>query len=189
MAGFEYVPASATIVGIREAAATDDVFSSGVDADTNDRFVVNADGSMEWGPGNAALDTMLSRGAADRLVLTDGAVANSGFVFGSTGNIVFGRVPNGNPGISSGGDVTFYRSGAGTWTMDGHLTLNDAKNVAVGSVTGTKIGTATTQKIGFFNATPVTQPASPGADATDLASVITLANNIKARLVSLGLTA
>jgi len=55
------------------------------------------------------------------------------------------------------------------------LTISDASNVVVGSTTGTKIGTATTQKIGFFNATPVVQPAA----ATD----------IKTALVNLGLLA
>lgn len=36
----------------------------------------------------------------------------------------------------------------------------DATNLAVGTTTGTKIGTATTQKLGFWNVTPVVQPAA-----------------------------
>jgi len=43
------------------------------------------------------------------------------------------------------------------------ITIADAKNIAVGTTTGTKIGTATTQKLGFYNATPVTQRADAGA--------------------------
>lgn len=39
-------------------------------------------------------------------------------------------------------------------------TLDDGANVAVGSTTGTKIGTATTQKLAFFNSTPIVQPAN-----------------------------
>lgn len=39
-------------------------------------------------------------------------------------------------------------------------TYTDAINIAVGSTTGTKIGTATTQKLGFWNKTPVVQPAA-----------------------------
>lgn len=39
------------------------------------------------------------------------------------------------------------------------MTLADAYNLVLGSTTGTKIGTATTQKIGFYNATPVVQPS------------------------------
>ncbi|MEK6860587.1 MAG: hypothetical protein AABY07_01330 [Nanoarchaeota archaeon] len=42
-------------------------------------------------------------------------------------------------------------------TVSGNLTLADAKNLIVGSTTGTKIGTAITQKLGFFNAGPVVQ--------------------------------
>lgn len=42
------------------------------------------------------------------------------------------------------------------------LNLSDGINVVVGSSTGTKIGTATTQKISFFNSTPIAQPSSTG---------------------------
>lgn len=41
-----------------------------------------------------------------------------------------------------------------------NLTINEAKNIAVGATTGTKIGTATTQKLAFFNSTPIVQPAA-----------------------------
>jgi hypothetical protein len=43
--------------------------------------------------------------------------------------------------------------------------LRDAANVAIGSTTGTKIGTATTQKIGFYNSTPVIQQTGDVATA------------------------
>ncbi len=39
-------------------------------------------------------------------------------------------------------------------------TWTDAVNMSFGTVTGTRIGTATTQRIGFWNATPVVQPTS-----------------------------
>jgi hypothetical protein len=48
------------------------------------------------------------------------------------------------------------------------FTLSDGMNIVAGSTTGTKIGTATTQKLGFFNATPIVQPAS----TTDLRTVL-----------------
>jgi hypothetical protein len=38
--------------------------------------------------------------------------------------------------------------------------LNDGANVVLGTTTGTKIGTATTQKLGFWNAAPVARPGS-----------------------------
>jgi hypothetical protein len=51
-------------------------------------------------------------------------------------------------------------------TFSGTKTLADATDIAVGTGTGTKIGTATTQKLGFYNATPVVQ-ASSTADIKD----------------------
>lgn len=59
---------------------------------------------------------------------------------------------------------------SGATTLSAALTLSDV-NVVLGTTTGTKIGTATNQKLGFFNATPVVQPAG----TTDvLASLVTL---------------
>ena len=40
------------------------------------------------------------------------------------------------------------------------LTMADAGDIALNATTGTKIGTATTQKLGFFNATPVVQQSN-----------------------------
>lgn len=48
---------------------------------------------------------------------------------------------------------------------DGNITMPDAGNVVTNATTGTKIGTAVTQKIGFWNATPVVQPAAAGQAA------------------------
>lgn len=42
------------------------------------------------------------------------------------------------------------------------MTINDAGNISVGSTTGSKIGTATSQKLGFYNAAPIVQPTPPG---------------------------
>jgi hypothetical protein len=49
------------------------------------------------------------------------------------------------------------------------FTIADANDIAVGTTTGTKIGTATTQKIGFFNKAPVVQPTAV-ADITTIAT-------------------
>lgn len=42
-------------------------------------------------------------------------------------------------------------------TLSG-ITMTDATNIILNATTGTKIGTATTQKLGFYNATPIVQP-------------------------------
>lgn len=42
-------------------------------------------------------------------------------------------------------------------TISTSVTFAEAANIATGATTGTKIGTAATQKLGFWNATPVVQ--------------------------------
>lgn len=46
-----------------------------------------------------------------------------------------------------------------TYDSNGHLTWVEGKNVQFGTTTGTKLGTGVSQKIGFWGATPVVQPA------------------------------
>ncbi len=48
----------------------------------------------------------------------------------------------------------------------GTITLPNSANIAAGTGAGTKIGTATTQKLGLWNANPIVQPATGGAAAT-----------------------
>jgi hypothetical protein len=45
-------------------------------------------------------------------------------------------------------------------TFSGQITLGDGINIALNTTTGTKIGTATSQKLGFYNATPIVQGAA-----------------------------
>lgn len=53
---------------------------------------------------------------------------------------------------------------------------------------GYKIGTAVTQKVGFFGVTPVVQQASASqAAATDATTVITLANALRTALLNIGI--
>jgi len=40
------------------------------------------------------------------------------------------------------------------------ITISDAVNLVLNTTTGTKIGTATTQKLAFYNSTPIVQPAN-----------------------------
>jgi hypothetical protein len=65
-------------------------------------------------------------------------------------------------------EVGLIASGAGNTPLDlsagalgcGTITLTDAANIVVNTTTGSKIGTSTTQKIGFWNAAPAVQPAA-----------------------------
>ena len=72
------------------------------------------------------------------------------------------------------------------------LTFADAINMAFNTTTGTKIGTATTQKIGFYNATPIVQGASvadPSGGAIIDAEARTAITAVITRLEALGLIA
>lgn len=59
----------------------------------------------------------------------------------------------------------------GAATISGNMTFADAINILLNTGTGTKIGTAVGQKLGFWNATPIVQPAHADQAA------VTLGNN------------
>jgi len=90
--------------------------------------------------------TGISSTFADRMVVRAGTGA-AGLTLAalSAGQDIVMRVP------TLGAIVTLSASG---------ITLADAANIVLNATTGTKIGTATTQKIGFWNATPVVQRAA-----------------------------
>lgn len=76
-----------------------------------------------------------------------------------------------------------------------NTTIGNGNNIAFSTSTGTKIGTGTTQKIGFWNATPIAQPANTVAIDTLLVNtglratggVALFDTDIKAGVVGKGL--
>lgn len=73
-----------------------------------------------------------------------------------------------------------------------NIEIKDGVNIALKATTGTKIGTASTQKIGFFNATPVVQVSAisaPSGGTTIDTQARTAINSIRTALTNLGLTA
>lgn len=111
-----------------------------------------------------------------------------------------GRMLPTGPGLRAGAAASF-----GATTFSGTVTLSDV-NLVLGTATGTKIGTAASQKLGFFNATPVVQSAAytqtfatgtrthaartattiATADAgIDLTAVVGLTNEIKGKVNAL----
>lgn len=94
---------------------------------------------------------------------------------------------------TAGGNI-----GIGTTSTIATMTFGEGKNIAFGTTTGTKIGTATSQKLGFFNATPVVQPSAYttsnvttdrtyDANATTLDEVADVLGTLISDLKSLGL--
>jgi hypothetical protein len=80
-------------------------------------------------------------------------------------------------------------NGTSEWNFSGTVFgIGEANDIAVGTTTGTKIGTATTQKLGFYNKTPVVQPTAI-ADATNGQSTQDRLNDLLAAMRTLGLIA
>lgn len=91
----------------------------------------------------------------------------------STQTTVAFKAGNFHSGISSTNIAGYFHAGTGTtnyalYINQGDFFFNDAvgANIVFGTTTGTKIGTSTSQKIGFWNKTPAIQQTS-GADLTN----------------------
>lgn len=62
-------------------------------------------------------------------------------------------------------------SGAALSIVTGNLSLTGGANIALSATTGTQIGTATSQKLGFYAATPIVQPGATTEIGTVLSNL------------------
>lgn len=124
--------------------------------------------------GSVVIGTLASATAAPLAIQTDGS--GTGFVVMYSGT-EYTRFLSGGvyKGIEGAGSLPLIVSNAGDIQLNpaGVVAVQDARNITVGTTTGTKIGTGTTQKLGFWNATPVAQPTAV-ADLTTTATSGTL---------------
>lgn len=135
-------------------------------------------------------------GATNPVIKVDASTADAATGISITGAAAAAGVAI--AAISSGTDedLTIDAKGAGAVniasvstggvTLSDDITIADAKNIAVNTTTGTKIGTATGQKIGFWNATPVVQQSHIADSAGDDATAV---NAILAALETVGILA
>lgn len=100
------------------------------------------------------------------ITVATGAVTGSG-----ASNLII-KVAGGN----ASGSTSHAATTVGTFAYD-KVTLVDGYNLAVGTTTGSKIGTATSQKLGFWNATPIVQPTTSVGAATFTANAGTAVND------------
>jgi hypothetical protein len=114
---------------------------------SNDQLLFNDNAKLAIGSGaGAAGDITFSWNATKMLVAQ--LTANSAIDWGVDG---------------AGIDQVWYGDTASsnmTWDQSADSLLFTAANIAADTSTGAKVGTATTQKIAFWNATPVVQPAA-----------------------------
>jgi len=67
---------------------------------------------------------------------------------------------------ASGSNLALYTTGGGNVTFYSTLNLAENGHLVFGTSSGAKLGTATSQKIGFWNATPIVQPTTGVTSAT-----------------------
>jgi hypothetical protein len=96
------------------------------------------------------------------------------------------------PGISIANIFEFRDETAGALRMyidaAGALNFVAGSNIVLATTTGTMVGTATNQLLGFWGKTPVDQPAAV-ADATGAGDVVAQLNSLLARVRETGLIA
>lgn len=84
------------------------------------------------------------------------------FMFAAPGSGVLGTSTNHSLNIRTNNILAIAIDTAQGCTFSGALTLADAKNIILGSTTGSQFGTAATQKLGFWGATPIVQKIGYG---------------------------
>lgn len=106
----------------------------------------------------------------------------------AVGNVVTGNnfANNINAGLlnSATGANNVFGNTDGTFSG---FNLADGQDVRIDATTGSRIGQSTS-KLAFYGATPIVKPTGIPAAATDLASAIALANDMRAKWISLGLS-
>jgi hypothetical protein len=146
-----------------------------------------------YSDGRVALPTdgaILKFGADEEVALTH--IHNVGLGLADNISLVFGT--GNDASIKYDGTNLIINPklvGTGFLSILGDISLLD-EDIILGTTTGTKIGTATNQKLGFYNATPVDQPATvsdPSGGAVVDAEARTAINAIIDRLQELGLIA
>lgn len=150
--------------------------SSGTGPDTRVDFLLKATAATDYTPGVA----VMSLNANSRVGIGVTAPAASLEVLSTTQQIRASYDASNYLGVtvSSAGAVTFDAVGASAgFTFSDGVTMADAKDIAFNTTTGSKIGTATTQKLSLWNATPIVQPTTAVAAATFAANTSGIAND------------
>ncbi len=94
----------------------------------------------------------------------------------STGNVAFyvDSADNHFKVIDSSGSVTDITGAGddsiGAVTFTGDITISDGENIILDTTTGTQIGTAAAQKLGFLGATPIIQQTTTSQTAATFAA-------------------
>lgn len=89
-------------------------------------------------------------------------------------------------------ELALYRTGASAAQIrigNGYVGFRDGDRLSFGSTTGVRIGYSAAEKLSFYGAVPVVQPSGTPAAASDAATTQALVNDIRSKLITLGLIA
>jgi hypothetical protein len=130
----------------------------------------------------SASDVIILRDAANTLAQRNSTNAQTSRVYGTytdASNYVRAALSSTNTAVTlaaetagTGADdipLNLTAAGTGAVKVNSNLEIADTKNIVLATTTGTKIGTATTQKLGFWDKTPVVQPTTGISGATFVA--------------------
>jgi len=148
------------------SATTDDGLTFDVTGDTNNRFVINANGKLEWGGGSAATNVAMYYNGSNLLhVEASSGFTTTGIIRAhaldatnavAIGAITIGSIGSPRPVISLGSadDTWIYRSSAGIVRTPNTLEVDTAVRVGTSTSTATaglnlKSGTTAAEGIAF----------------------------------------
>jgi len=149
--------------------------------------------------GDSTLKGNLAVGPTGKLTISEDAIQSS-----NPSNMSIGSQSAGAGDIyldyPSGGNLYVRRNGLAyclKFNSSGQPSLNDGVNLALGTTTGTQIGTATTQKLALYGKTPIVQqgaittPTAPSATyvQAEAQSMKTAVDAIRIALTNIGITA
>lgn len=179
-----------------EKAGTGSARALELQTDGTTRLTIGTTGAATFSAGVFAVAQVINQNTQLRSDSADGVLLVTGYDQSAVCRIQLGDTTSSFPAIKRNAAALNFRLADDTGdcditakaaTFSGNVTVS-AVNLVTDTTTGTKIGTATTQKLGFYNATPVVQPTAV-ANATDAASVITQLNALLSRMRDLGLIA
>jgi hypothetical protein len=85
--------------------------------------------------------------------------------------------------------MVFITQSAQRLSIGGDLGFSEGMHLTFGTATGSKIGTSASQRLAFYGATPIVRPTATPPAAADPATTMALVNDLRTKLISLGLIA
>lgn len=125
---------------------------------------------------------MMSGGSNSRLLFNDGSYNSPAMAFSNDPTTGFYR-------IADGAIQAVSKSALIQRIVSGGVMMAEGKDFIFGGTTGTKIGTSPEQKLSFYGAAPIVQPAKIGTivSSASQAEVITQLNQVIVAMRNLGL--